>query len=144
MLVTLRRFMLTFIVIQLITINVINHEAFDLLWLSKKKKKKTIEDMKNLDLFRFYIFRWNLFYRAIFNELNKIIIILISTYNLKFINWFIIMDFYRLKSSTEFIIIIKTLSILYNTPLLQFQFNLRKSKKLSKVSWNLKPEPLFV
>lgn len=88
--------MLTFIVIQLITINVINHEAFDLLWLSKKKKKKTIEDMKNLDLFRFYIFRWNLFYRAIFNELNKIIIILISTYNLKFINWFIIMDFYLL------------------------------------------------
>lgn len=46
------------------------------------------------------------------------------------------MDVYRLKSLTEFTIIyqrvFKTLSILYNTPLLQFQFNLEKVKNSLK------------
>lgn len=47
------------------------------------------------------------------------------------------MDVYRLKTLTEFTIIyqrvFKTLSILYNTPLLlQFQFNLEKVKNSLK------------
>lgn len=48
------------------------------------------------------------------------------------------MDVYRLKSLTEFTIIyqrvFKTLSILYNTPLLQFQFNWKSKEKKVKNS----------